>query len=386
LFFLPAALRLSRQRGRAFTAKFSRIHQRRFNHESKKSSARIAVGSYDHRQPNLDEHRPSASQYKVLHYFGNRPARTPGGGLVPDSAGNLYGTTVFSRPDSCGSTGCCVVFKLTRKSGGAWSYSVIYRFNGPDGQKPIGRLILDSSGNLYGTTYYGGAHGQGTVFELSPSGGTWNESVLANLGATTEDVANPIGGLTLDASGNLYGTTENGGTSSLGGVFEVARSGNQWNKKVIYSFNLTDGGYPSNVELVWDLAGNLYGTTVEGGQFDQGVVFELSPSSGGTWTETVLYSFTGGTDGGNLQNGVVFNGSGNLYGTTFYGGDGNACNGGCGTVFQLTPSSGQWVFSVAFTFGGANGSNPYAPLTSDSAGNLMEPLFMVAEVMGSFSS
>jgi uncharacterized repeat protein (TIGR03803 family) len=255
-----------------------------------------------------------------------------------------------------------------RGSGGTWGYSVIHRFHYYDCMAPESRLIFDSSGNLYGTTVLGGTYGMGIVFELSPSGSTWKQQVLYSFGATSNDLTNPLSGLVLDGSGNLYGTAGGGGAD--GGVFELQRSGNQWKEIVIYPFFNADG-VPFGT-LVWDSAGNLYGTTSNGGTYGQGEVFELTPPSGGGWTKTVLYSFAGGTDGSApFLSGVVFDAAGNLYGTTYEGGI-TSCNGGygCGTVFQLTPSTGQWTHNVLHAFNGSDGAIPFDSVVLDSAGNV----------------
>jgi uncharacterized repeat protein (TIGR03803 family) len=321
----------------------------------------------------------AAHKFRVLHHFLNKPAFSPGSALVADAAGNLYGvavSTTSGEADTCGQYGCGgVVFKLTRESGGKWNYSIIHRFQGPDGSKPAGSLIFDSVGNLYGTTSDGGAHDYGTVFELSPSAGKWKERVLHSFAGYPNDLDTPIGALTFDASGNLYGTASNEGTSSPGGIFELKTSGNGWQETVLYSFTGgSDGSNPYTSKVVFDSAGNLYGTTLFGGAYGGGVVYELTPA-GGSWTETVLHSFTGGADGGDAASGVIFDATGNLYGTTVSGGIKNSCGGGgCGTVFELSQSMGNWTLSVLHYFNHSqnkyDGQWPYAPLVFDSAGSL----------------
>jgi uncharacterized repeat protein (TIGR03803 family) len=307
----------------------------------------------------------AADNYSVLHYFANDPAEQPSTALTADSAGNLYGTTLRSNP--CGVNNCGTVFKLTREVGGKWAFSIIHRFNGSDGDAPSGSVIFDSSGNLYGTTFDGGAHNLGTVFELSPSGSNWKEKLLYSFGDSSDDVIFPSSALTWDARGNLYGTAVNGG---YGGVFELKRVGNQWKERVIHRFTGNpDGEYPSS-SLVADSAGNLYGTATWGGLYNQGVVYELTPSSDGRWTETVLYNFPGGVLGGNPFSGVILDAAGNLYGTTFGGGFYTCGNANCGTVFKLKRSGGNWRLRVLHSFDGTDGDAPYAGLTFDSAGNL----------------
>jgi uncharacterized repeat protein (TIGR03803 family) len=310
----------------------------------------------------------AANQYKVLHRFGDLPAKVPDGGLVADSAGNLYGTTFYSN-SGCNTYGCGTVFMLTRESGGAWKYSVIHRFKGRDGAHPAASLILDSSGNLYGTTSYGETKNKATVFELSPSGSHWKETVLHNFGA--KELEGPDGALIFDAAGNLYGTAAGGGTKGNGGVFQLKHSGNTWQETVIYKFSGgADGSVPMG-DLVSDSAGNLYSTTYQGGQASQGVVIELAPSGGG-WTETVLHSFTGfnAGDGAYPRGGVVFDTLGNLYGTTYSGGTYMNCAAACGTVYELTPSMGTWTETVLHSFNGSDGAGPYGDLVLDSAENL----------------
>jgi uncharacterized repeat protein (TIGR03803 family) len=313
----------------------------------------------------------AASPITVLHALSGSP-EYPAGGLVADSSGNLYGTTSASN----GGCGCGTVFELTPQAGGGWQFSVIHEFTYSDGSQPFASLIIDASGNLYGTTNAGGAHNLGTVFALHPAVSGWKERVLYSFGASSGDLQSPYGSLTMDAAGNLYGTTASGGTSRLcgagcGGVFKLTRSGAQWNESVLYNFiDGLDGGQPL-ANLIWDSAGNLYGTTALGGANGEGVVFELSPSTSGSWTETTLYAFAGSSDGSQPHSGLLFDSTGSLYGTTSVGGN-TLCDGpGCGTVFKLAPQgAGSWAFSVLFTFDGSNGGSPQAGLVSDAAGNL----------------
>jgi len=305
----------------------------------------------------------AANKYKVLHYFKNSPASSPREALVSDAAGNLYGTTVLSSRDHC-QGGCGVVFRLKRKANGKFHYSIVHHFAGsPDGEQPWGNLILDSSGNLYGTTSVGGAYGYGTVFECSPHGSNWLEKILYSFGPPS-DLSDPFAGLVFDAKGNLFGTAGFGGTSGWGGVFELQPSSEGWKEKILYSFSDgTDGGYP-NGDVVLDAAGNIYSTAYQGGTDGVGLVFQLSPSPDGTWAETVLYNFTGGNDGSNPTSGLIFDAAGDLYGTAPDGGNGN------GTAFELVPSMGTWRFSVLHGFVKSDGSGPVGGLTFDSSGNL----------------
>src|ERR1019366_6634594 len=198
---------------------------------------------------------------------------------------------------------------------------VLHSFgNGTDGNDPLGGLIFDASGNLYGTTLGGGTYGGGTVFELTPAGGgSWTETVLHNFDSNGTDGFTPYAGLIFDSAGNLYGTTRWGGTYGGGTVFELTTAaGGGWTEQVLHSFdhNYTDGYYPQ-AGLIFDAAGNLYGTTSQGGTYVYwGTVFELTPAAGGDWTETVLHNFNqNGTDGYYPEAGLIFDAAGNLYGT-----------------------------------------------------------------------
>ena len=215
---------------------------------------------------------------------------------------------------------------------------VLHNFNnnGTDGVSPQAGLIVDGAGNLYGTTSGGGTYNIGTVFELSPTAdGGWMEKVLHNFNYNGTDGYFPSASLIFDKAGNLYSTTSYGGTYGYGTVFELSpKKGGDWTEKVLYSFdkNGTDGYGPGG-GLIFDKAGNLYGTTFGGGTYDLGTAFELSLTGNGGWTEWVLHSFNdNGTDGYSLMAGLIFDKAGNLYGTTDRGGAYNE-----GTVFKLTP-------------------------------------------------
>ena len=227
---------------------------------------------------------------------------------------------------------------------------VLYSFvNSPDGANPrYVTPILDTNGNLYGTTNFGGAYGFGTVFKLAPSG---TETVLHSFDVNGKDGAYPEAGLTM-YKGNLYGTTVEGGTDSIDGtVFELTHTTKGWTEKILHSFGATGDGSQPYCVLTFDTAGNLYGTTNVGGAYSYGTVFKLTPSG----TETILWSFGNGTDGANPVAGVVLDTKGNLYGTTEYGGDY-----GYGTVFELTPSGTE---KVLWSFGnGTDGAYPLARL------------------------
>jgi uncharacterized repeat protein (TIGR03803 family) len=336
-----------------------------------------------------------AATEKVLHSFGNgKDGKTPSSNLILDKAGNLYGTTVYGGSGTCkngNEAGCGTVFELEPKSGGGWTYKVLYSFNasGKDGFYPNGSLTIDTAGNLYGAAG-GGAYGFGVVFELSPkTGGGWTEKVLYSFDLGT-GAYYPVGGLILDkagnlygtaqggtygASGNLYGTTFMGGAYGLGTVFKLAPTkGGEWTESVLHSFdrNGSDGFYPYS-SLIFDKAGDLFGTTNEGGAGTQGAgtVFELMH---GTWKERVLHTFVENKDGTGPYAGVVLDASGNLYGTTSTGGN-SGCydNSGCGTVFELTPKSGgSWTEKLVhvFTNNGKDGADPYAGVIVGATGDL----------------
>jgi uncharacterized repeat protein (TIGR03803 family) len=304
----------------------------------------------------------------VLHNFNGPDGIEPFFGLIMDAAGNLYGTTYGGGTHNLGT-----VFELMPNPDGGWTETVLYSFGtGPDGDSPIGGVIMDSTGNLYGTTTSRGAYGRGTVFELLPSsGGGWTETVLHNFGNGDDGIA-PIGSLIMDAAGNLYGATNGGGQAGDGTVFQVSPAGG-WTETVLHSFDANDGSGPSN-GLVMDAAGNLYGTTNQGGNlgglvcapFGCGTVFEVSPVAGGGWTETTLYTFNGQPDAGYPLSSLILDAAGNLYGTTYFGG-----NDDYGTAFKLSPGQGRWTETVLYNFDPGNGGTlPAGGLIMDRAGDL----------------
>jgi len=285
----------------------------------------------------------------------------PRGDLVFDSAGNLYGATQFGggKGNSCDSfyQYCGEVFKLSppKQKGGAWAEKVLHSFaGGKDGAEPNGGLVLDSTGAVYGTTYFGGNEaacpggvggtGCGTVFKLIPptrKGATWTEELLHLF--NIQDGVAPAAGVIFDGSGNVYGTTYGGPQDRYGLVFQLEkpyRNSRLWKESVLYAFgDGNDGGYPA-AGLVFDARGDLFGaTTAGGGARRYGVIFQLAPPSrkGGTWADEPLYAFMGSPDGAHADSNLVFDKRGNLYGTTQWGGVGTTCQGGCGTVFEVSP-------------------------------------------------
>jgi uncharacterized repeat protein (TIGR03803 family) len=296
-------------------------------------------------------------------FTGGSDGGDPLSNLAMDAAGNLYGTTFVG-----GAYGAGEVFELNHNPGGDWSETVLYSFTGGlDGANPYySGVIFDASGNLYGTSVDGGASNLGTVFELSRTGGGWSEKVLYSF-AGGLDGASPYAGLVFSAAGSLYGTTYAGGAYDDGTVFELTPAGKgQWTETVIHTFNETNGAAPAG-ELVFDRQGNLYGVTQGGGNSKAGVAFKLVPSSTGRWTGEILHSFTGGSDGGSpYAEKLVFDALGNLYGTTITGGASQL-----GTVFKLSRNAaGAWNETVLYSFNGALAANPNSGLILDGKGNL----------------
>jgi uncharacterized repeat protein (TIGR03803 family) len=344
--------------------------------------------------------RPARAQTEtVLHTFNYSDGAYPQSNLTFDGAGNLYGTTLFM------GGGFGNVFELSPNGSGGWNETVLYRFAaGADGGYPFCPVIFDSAGNLYGTAQGGGAYGPGVVFELSPAGANWKETVLYSFAGGT-DGGYPVTGLIMDPAGNLYGTTLYGGTSNNGTVFELSPSGGVWTERVIYNvdtsyagltmdaagnifgaglttaFELSPNGkgdwnptvlhtfsqsgrkfYGVNGTPVLDKTGNLYGTRYGGG--GNGTVYKLSPGKKGKWTQQVLVSFTNFTG---PWAGVVLDATGNIYATTLHGG-----TSGDGTVFELVApvGAGSYTEKVLWSFNGADGHYLLGGLILDSAGNL----------------
>ena len=268
--------------------------------------------------------------------FANNECEDGNCGVAFDSAGRLYATS-YEYQGQFGNTGA--VFYIGRRSITGWYPINIYTFRGaPDGAGPANWFSIDANDNIYGTTVHGGPVNGGTVFMLQNVGGAqWRETQLYAFQGGS-DGGGPSGGVIFDSAGNLYGTTEFGGLGE-GTVFKLTHnSDGTWTESVLYSFHGTDAANPAG-PLVFDAAGNLWGVA-GGGEFDHGAIFKLTPSGGGNWTESLVYSFGGALDGGQPSGGLVLDSAGNLYGTAAYGGYYPTCSDSpnCGgVVYELTP-------------------------------------------------
>jgi uncharacterized repeat protein (TIGR03803 family) len=309
-----------------------------------------------------------AQTFNVLHTFtGGGDGADPVSSLTLDGGGHLYGTAYAGGINSPDGT----VFRVTHTTSG-WVLSPIFEFADNVGAQPAGPVIFGADGTLYGTTIRGGAVGNGTVFRLQPPASAcqaalcyWSETLLYSF-ASGPDGHRPTGNIIFDRAGNLYGTTESGGTHGDGTVYKLSQSGGQWTEQVLYSFTGGDDGLQPYSGVIMDNLGNLYGTALYGGGGNCpsgcGTVFELSPSGSG-WVESTLYQLRNSPNNYKPIGGLIFDPSGNFDGTTYYGGAGG------GTVFELSRTGGSWSFTVLYNLSG-NGYGPTASLTRDSAGNL----------------
>ncbi len=308
-----------------------------------------------------------AQTLTVLHNFTGADGTEPLAGITFDQQGRIYGTTYAGGYQENG-----VVYRGVREGAG-WIFTPIYTFRGPDGgggdgSGPLARVVFGPDGLLYGTTSTGGTSGNGTVFSLQPPASAckttlcpWRETVLYNFDYSG---GNPgYGDLVFDQAGNIYGTGFNGSTGG-GIVFKLTRSGSGWTESVLWSFSAfgSEGSGPAS-GVIFDSAGNLYGTTSFGGAEGNGTVYELSPTPSG-WTETTLYSFTS-SDNGTGFGSLIMDAHGNLFGIT-----GNAP----GAAYELTPQNGSWLYKRLQTFSGGDSFGPVAPPTFDAQGNLYGPL------------
>jgi uncharacterized repeat protein (TIGR03803 family) len=305
-----------------------------------------------------------------------------------------FPTPVYQRLNSALLLITLAALFLVPSARAANKYETLYKFRGgKNGKSPLAGLVFDGAGKLYGTTSVGGANrncddgsgnlvGCGVVFELTPNAdASWKEKVIYSFCPTDcSDGATPVAGLVVDAAGNLYGTTQIGGSLSCadgggqgcGAVFQLASNQDGgWTESVLHGFTGGSDGAFCYAGLIFDKAGNLYGTT-SGAANAESTVFKLTPNGDGAWSESVLYDFTGGKDGNSSRASVIFDQSGNLYGTTEFGGNLSGCGGsGCGVVFKLVPDEkGQWIETVLHTFSGTDGMLADSSLILDSAGDL----------------
>lgn len=251
------------------------------------------------------------------------------GPLIFDGAGNIYGTASAGGTGPCATGGCGTVFQLS-PSNGDWRYSVLYRFTcEADSAVPFSGVILDAAGRLYGTTHGDSRCNDGTLFQLIPHGSTWSNNTLHTfLGRGDGDV--PLGGLIMDAAGNIYGATTDGGAGGGGVIYELSPTGDGWTFTTLHSLTGSPGGGEESA-LTMDAAGNLYGTAGYDGAFHWGSIFKLTRNNG-SWSYTDLYDFTGGADGAVPNGKIALDSSGNLYGTASYAGQNNN-----GVAWELTP-------------------------------------------------
>jgi uncharacterized repeat protein (TIGR03803 family) len=259
--------------------------------------------------------------------------------------------------------------------------TVLYSFYDSGGTVlPQAGVISDASGNLYGTTFYSGAYGMGMVYELTPTANGWQETILHSFNTDGVDGFFPTGGVIFGPDGNLYGTTEFGGSGNCsvgfgcGTVYELSPDGNGgWTETILHEFSGNDG-WQAHSGLVFDSAGNLYGTTANGGAFHEGTVYELSPAKNGGWSLETLHSFRAKLDGAVPWGGVILDSAGNLYGMTNQGGGRiTGCSYGCGTLFELIrpTSGGGWGTKILHNFNrDGDGHYPYGSLLMDPSGNL----------------
>ncbi|MGA2903057.1 MAG: choice-of-anchor tandem repeat GloVer-containing protein [Candidatus Korobacteraceae bacterium] len=327
--------------------------------------------------------RPARAQtFSVVYSFQaeGQAGFYPTSGVTVDHGGNLYGTAEYGGPGTSCYLGCGTVFKLTRH-GSSWTLAPLYDFLGnDDGGNPNARVVIGPNGTLFGTTTQGGGSGCmglgcGTVFNLQPPQHavgnlihTWPETVLYRFQGGNDGAMPEAGDLAFDQADNIYGTTDAGGDSQncqggCGTVYKLTHSNGNWTESILHVFGQAGDGDEPFSGVIFDQTGNLYGATASDGAHQQGSVFELIRSGVG-WTERLLYSFTGGSDGSYPFYGLVFDPAGDLYGTT-------CCNGsdGAGTVFELT--AGAWAFNLVYSFGAPGaGQGPEGSMIMDSAGNL----------------
>ena len=309
---------------------------------------------------------PNGWAHTVLYSFtGGADGGEPYKGVTLDREGNLYGTAVTGGSGSC-EGGCGVVYKLSN-TGGTWTQTVVHAFTGGnDGSGPGARVTVDGAGNIYGMTPTGGRYGLGTIYKIhEASPGVWTLTVLHAFTGGADGATGSAGRMILRGR-RLYGAATAGGQYGSGVVFELnARGVGERDVKTLYAFRgQPDASFPYGA-LLFDRSGNIYGTTYYGGANGIGAVYKLSPQPVGEWTEEVLYSFQQGTDGNSPISNLVFDVAGNLYGTTSEGGLGS------GTIFKLSPvGAGNWTETVVHAFAGPpDGAFSYNGMVVDRLGN-----------------
>ncbi len=317
-----------------------------------------------------------AQTFTVLHNFSGPDGQFPRAGLTMDQAGNLYGTTLMGGNIEGGecTSGCGTVFQL-KHEGSGWILNPLYAFGAPpDGNFPQARVIIGPDGNLYGTTTSGGTVGYGTVFKLSPPPNAcesalcpWRETVLHSFQGGSDGAMPQLGDLVFDQQGNLYGTTPYGGPGGAGVVYQLTPSGGGWTESILYQFG--ENGEQPFAGLIFDTAGNLYGVTALGGAHGGGTAYKMTPSGSG-WTLSVIYNFA--ASGSVPYGGLIFDQAGNLYGTT------TAAAGGTAMVYELTPTDGAWTLNQLYSF--ATGEESLAKLAMDASGRLYGTFFEGQEV------
>jgi len=308
----------------------------------------------------------TAATTDVIYSFEEDEGEYADTDLETDSAGNIYGTTVLG-----GDFGSGTVFQLSH-TGNSWVHTVLYSFTGgADGGEPYKGVTLDGEGNLYGTAVTGGSGicegGCGVAYKLTNSGGTWTQTVIHAF-TGEDDGSGPGARVTVDGAGNVYGMAPTGGAYGLGTIYKIRQGQNgAWVLKVIHAFTGGADGATGSAGRMILRQGHLYGAATTGGTYGSGVVFELTPTQVGEWDFRTIYSFRGQPDGSFPYGALLFDSSGNIYGTTYYGGANNI-----GAVYQLTPrANGEWREKVLYSFqGGTDGNSPISNLVFDTARNL----------------
>lgn len=290
----------------------------------------------------------AAGAHTVLYSFtGGADGGEPYKGVTLGTDGALYGTAVTGGGGVC-EGGCGVVFKLAN-SGGTWTQTVIHAFTGSDGSGPGSPVAFDKHGNMYGTTPTGGAYGVGVVYQLEPdAAGAWRFHVIHTFTGGADGSGGGAGRLLVDSAGRLYGVCTVGGITGFGTVYTLGRPHGQWEFTTLYAFKDQPDGASPYGGLVFDKSGNLYGMTYYAGANDLGTVYELTHANG-EWTEQVLYSFQGGSDGAAPISNLVADAAGSLYGTTS---DGGSASCSCGVIFKMTRGASGWSESVVYRFPG----------------------------------